>query len=85
MGGGERGCKRAGHAPPHLAAAARMARDAEGRRGGGSWLQAALGIRRVAMLLYLVSSAAAAASKALRARSAQLLARAWLPNNALAT
>jgi hypothetical protein len=31
--------------------------------GDGSWLQAALGIRRVAMLLCLVYSAAAAASK----------------------
>ncbi len=50
--------------------------------GGGSRLQAALGIHRAAVLLCLVYSAAAAASKALRARSAQLLACAWLPNNA---
>jgi hypothetical protein len=85
VGGGERGCRRAGHAPPHVAAAARMARDAVGRGGRG---ERAAGCTR-----YSSGSCAALCRslgccrcfKALRARSAQLLARAWLPNNALAT
>ena len=75
VGGGERGCRRAGHASPHVAAAARMARDAIGRGGVGGagcrlhsvfagWLCCSASFTRLLPLLQSAASTQRAAAGA---------------------
>ena len=81
VGGGERGCRRAGHAPPHAAAAAQMARDAEGRGG-----EEKAGCRLHSVFAgWLCCSASFTRLLPLLQKRCEHAARAWLPNNALAT